>query len=317
MRLLFLLLNLVLALPATAEVRKVMVLPAQGTAPDTDQRDVFAQLRAAFAGVEGFGVVSVARTLSELEAAADMGLKCRPEDTECLARLALVMPADRLVVPTLDSTDDGALTLRLDVYDAATAGLLQRVERTLPPVGSARVPVLQEAAALLLAPERYVGALVVTVVAPFTSASLDGAEAQQGPEARFDSVTAGAHILTAYAGERSISQTVEILPGEVVRVAIGGGSTGGAADEAEPGAAWWLAAGLGVAAGGSVVFLGAAGASAFLLSDLFATGAVFGQSPYEQRQAALAVAYASGGVAVVGLACMVGGVALAAVGPLF
>jgi hypothetical protein len=320
MRPLFLLCALLLSLPSAAEDKadkKVMMLPVQGTASGADLRAVEAQLRVAFVGVSGFELVSVAATAGELEAAKEMGLSCAADDEDCLARLALVMPAARLVATWLDAGDEGGLRLRMDVYDSATAGLLQRVERALPPVGPARAPVLQEAAAVLLAPERFVGALVVKLVPPFTRASLDGADARAGPEVRFDSVPAGTHIVTAFAGERQTTQTVEVAPGEVARVALGGGAApADDVSEADPAMTLWpYTVGGGVAAAGLLVALVGAGTSVFLLADLNFTGIVFGGSGYDTRQAALLASYVATGTAVLGTAAAAAGLVLFATGP--
>ena len=243
----------------------------------------------------------------------------RSEDPQLAA---LMVPADRMVSTRLNVVD-GQLVLRLDAYDSATAGLLQRVERTLPLVGPGRTSVLKEAALFLLVPERFLGGVVVTLIPPFDTAALDGGPPQQGSESRFDSVPAGSHLISATAGEQRLTEKVEVKAGEILRITLGSAQAPGppqaATDtsEAEPTSALptvLLTSGAILAGAAALIALTGVGTGSFVLLDLAQLNTLTQSTDNGQRQLLAGGSVAAIGVGVTGTLGVILGLALIGAG---
>lgn len=118
------------------------------------------EVRSALSSVDGVTLQPRAATLDEMKAAAGSGLVCGPESDECVVKFAVVAGLERVITVTAAPAPDG-LHVQLAHIDAGLARRTGAVELVLP--GGNTTQALEDAALMLLAPEKHFGALVVVV----------------------------------------------------------------------------------------------------------------------------------------------------------
>lgn len=259
-----------------AEGRLALLPLATGQGAPEDVLRLEGALRASIESISGRRLESPASTRELIESARGLGVDCRPADLECLLKLSVLVGIDTLIVPSVSLGKD-AFALDLVLIDAAQKGVARSVRHKISPRSETFGKDVEGAAVELLAPERYVGSLLVTTNVSGAEVKVDDRVVGRTPLKEPHEVTVGQHLVVVSRGGASpYASLVEVRYGDTTTVEVALESAGGAV---AGGDALFLS-GLTLASlGGALALVTATGA---LGADLFLYG---DQGAYAEREA--------------------------------
>lgn len=284
--LLVLTLSCLVAGEARAAEGRLALLPlATGQGAPEDVLRLEGALRASIESVSGRRLESPASTRELIESARGLGVDCRPSDLDCLLKLAVLVGIDTLIVPSVSLGKD-AFALDLVLIDAGAKSVARSVRHQISPRSETFGKDVEGAAVELLAPERYVGQLLVNANVNGAEVKVDDQVIGHTPLAASFGTTVGQHLVVVSKGGTSpYASLVEVRYGDTTTVDVRLQDTGehdaaSAAGGSAGGGDVLFLSGLTLASvGGSLGVLAAAGA---LFADLFL---YTDQGAYAEREA--------------------------------
>lgn len=280
--LLVLTLSCLVAGEARAAEGRLALLPlATGQGAPEDVLRLEGALRASIESVSGRRLESPASTRELIESARGLGVDCRASDLDCLLKLAVLVGIDTLIVPSVSLGKD-AFALDLVLIDAGAKSVARSVRHQISPRSETFGKDVEGAAVELLAPERYVGQLLVNANVNGAEVKVDDQVIGHTPLAASFGTTVGQHLVVVSKGGTSpYASLVEVRYGDTTTVDVRLQDTGehDAASAAGGGDVLFLSGLTLASVGGSLGVLAAAGA---LFADLFL---YTDQGAYAEREA--------------------------------
>jgi hypothetical protein len=225
-------------------------------------------LRGALSSLASIKLKDARSTAAELTTAAELGAVCAPNDSECQAKLAVLMHVSLLVVAAAEPSAEGA-ALDVTVVDASLGRAIGH-EALVVQRGGERSEILRETFELLLEPELHFGTLVIDGAAAGAQLAVDGQPFAPVPGADHPlRLRAGAHHLVlqppAGAPNAPNAEDVAILAGQRTTVSMAPAHAAAAVQSGPSVPALVAIGALGVAAvGGGVALAISAGLGAGL-----------------------------------------------------
>jgi hypothetical protein len=109
------------AAPAAQAADPVVLLPAVGSGKEMFGREVDAALRQALVDEPSVEVLPSVETRQHVNALAEMGLICLPEDIGCLAKLGIAAEVALVLVPVVERAGGGRIAVEIGAVDVGTA----------------------------------------------------------------------------------------------------------------------------------------------------------------------------------------------------
>lgn len=155
-----------------------------------------------------------------LDSVRSLGLDCEPGDIDCLTKAGVVMEIDLLVVLRAAASHD-RLIVSAVLVDVARGRMRAAVNRTVAPGGSLRDAV-HSAVVDLLAPDLFVGTLVVEVAEPGAEVRVDGVLRGTTPlPVAIEGLAPGDHVLHVEKdGLPPVERLVHVHPLESTTVSL-------------------------------------------------------------------------------------------------
>jgi hypothetical protein len=261
------------------EQGRVALLPlAGGERANEDVLRLEGALRASIEATTGRPIESLASTRELIESAKNLGVDCGSSDLECLLKLAILVEIDTLLVPSISLRED-AFKLDLVLIDPASKSVKRAVQRTISPRSESFGRDVEGVAVELLAPERFVGALLVKAPVLGAEVKVNGQVVGYTPLDAIEGLAVGPHlVVVSAAGASPWAQLVDVrYRGTLELEATLEGAFGPALLGSRT---VWFSSGLSLLAlGGSVALLSGAGA---LAADVYLGGE---SGKYAEREA--------------------------------
>lgn len=214
-----------LTAPGEASARtdeQLLILPIEhGLGADAERlRQVEDAFRAEVEALGRYGVAAPEQAALLLDSVRSMGLECEAGDLECLTKAGVVMEIDLIVVLRAVASEERLIVsaVLVDVHRGRTRA---SVHRSLP-LDASLAAAMRGAAVELLAPDLFVGSLLVEVKEPGATIRVDGLPRGRAPlERPIEGLAPGEHVLhVEKRGFEPMEQLVIVEPLAVREVTI-------------------------------------------------------------------------------------------------